>query len=87
MLVKTEFFENSWDKQLVLYVYDDNDYVVVERVIHHFEGSIEVSEMVDRFQSEEEALEFLQQVHGYDFGFDPKPDYLIDPEWMDNIPF
>lgn len=84
MQVTTEYLINDWNKQVVLHVYDDNDYVVVERDIIHIEGSIEVSEVVDRFNSEEEALEFLQRVHGFDFGFEP--DYTIDPEW-DEIPF
>ena len=84
MLVQTIYFENSWDKQLVLEIYDNEEYVVIERTVHHIEGSIEVSEVVDRFNSEEEALEFLQRVHGFDFGFEP--DHTINPEW-DEIPF
>lgn len=93
MKVQTIYFENSWDKQLVLEIYDNEEYVVIERTVHHFEESIEVSEVVDRFQSEEASAEFLQRVHGYDFGFDYEfnspesvPEYEDDPEW-EEIPF
>ena len=84
MQVTTEYFVNDWNKQVVLENYNNEEYVVVEREVYHFEGSIEVSEVANRFQTEAEALEYLQCIHGFDFGFEP--DYTINPEW-DEIPF
>ena len=82
MQVTTEYFVNDWNKQIVLHVYDDNDYVVVERTVHNIEGSIEVSEEVAYFKTKKEALDFLQSL-GFDFS-EPKEE--IEPEW-EEIPF
>lgn len=85
MKATTEYFKNDWEKQIVLETIDDDLYIVIERTLYHFEGSIEVSEEVEYFKSQNEALDFIKTVHGLDyFGSEPKEE--IDPEW-DEIPF
>lgn len=83
MRATTEHFVNDWHKQVVLETIDDDVYIVVERTLYHFEGSIEVSEEVAYFKTKKEALDFLQVVHGFDFS-EPKEE--IEPEW-EEIPF
>ena len=84
MRTTTEYFVNDWNKQVVLENIDDVKFIVVEREVHHFEGSIEVSEVVEYFKTKNEALDFIHQTYGF---ASSEPDHFIDPEWMDNIPF